>query len=383
MATLIVRSGDEVIWRGTGSRWRLAVGRDPSSDLVLRSARVSRDHALIEAEGDRVIVSDRASTTGTFVNTVRIDRPAAIGPGDRVIIGDHTLRIELEPDEPEPMTNPMRSSARFPTSAHERPQVSFPAIDREPTLVTTAQPLGADSVHALATPLAVPVSTPLAAPVATPLAAPVATPLAAPVAAGEGALEDALTLHGERSALDVAPSTPRVAPELDPAEQRFLARLREAPDDDATRRDYAEWLERRGQRIKAQYLRLQCALAAYPDDGHPEALAIAERARAIAPTSDAPWRALAGRPAIERCDAGGAECPKRWSRLTSTGDDAVRRCAACRRDVFFCATLADVQRRGDRKERVTLDASLARSEALVLYDGGDAATVPGERLDEP
>lgn len=355
VATLIVRSGDEVIWRGTGSRWRLSVGRDPSSDLVLGSARVSRNHAFIEADGGRVVVSDRTSTSGTFVNTVRIVRPAEVGPDDRVIIGDHTLRIELEPDEPEPMTNPMRSSARLgPASALDRPVVAFPTTDREPTLVTSYPP------------------TDEGAPARS-------TPPAAPVVAGA----DALAPEGGRPSLDAGPSTPRVAPALEPAEEAFLARLRGAPDDDATRRAYAGWLEERGQRIKAEFLRLQCALAAYPDDDRPEPLAIAERARAISPTSDAPWRAIAGRPAIERCDAGGDACPRRWSRLALTDDDGARRCHACRRDVFFCATLLDVQRRGEQRQRVVFDASLERSQALALYDGDADATVPGGRVDEP
>jgi hypothetical protein len=71
---------------GHGPRtWR--IGRDPSSDVVLRDPAVSREHALLSLRGDRCTVRDLDSTNGLLVN----DRPiatATLHPGDLLSFGD-------------------------------------------------------------------------------------------------------------------------------------------------------------------------------------------------------------------------------------------------------------------------------------------------------
>ena len=58
-------------------------------------------------------------------------------------------------------------------------------------------------------------------------------------------------------------------------EQRLLAAIVEAPDDDAPRLVYADWLQSRGD-PRGEFIQLQCQLAATPDDDRRRAMRIAE-----------------------------------------------------------------------------------------------------------
>jgi uncharacterized protein (TIGR02996 family) len=166
---------------------------------------------------------------------------------------------------------------------------------------------------------------------------------------------------------DLEPLTPRVMDPVAPLEDRFLDALRASPGDDETRSVYADWLEERGQRLKAEFLRIQCRLGRLPD-GSPHVLELDERLRAISPASDAWWRAVTSRPSIEQCGARLARsCPKRWAALLPTADPAVRHCRTCDRSVRYCATLTEVLANGGSRGCVVFDASLARDEALAAY----------------
>ena len=62
---------------------RITVGRDPYNDIVLSDRDVSRWHALIAWDQDRLTISDQHSTNGVFVNNVRIYDPTALQVGDQ------------------------------------------------------------------------------------------------------------------------------------------------------------------------------------------------------------------------------------------------------------------------------------------------------------
>lgn len=51
-----------------------------------------------------------------------------------------------------------------------------------------------------------------------------------------------------------------------PDEQALWAAIRAAPDDDLPRLVYADWLDERGRGDRAEFIRLQCRLAALPSD---------------------------------------------------------------------------------------------------------------------
>ena len=48
--------------------------------------------------------------------------------------------------------------------------------------------------------------------------------------------------------------------------EAFLHAILEAPEDDAPRLVYADWLDDHGQPARAEFIRLQCALAKLPPD---------------------------------------------------------------------------------------------------------------------
>ncbi|MEV4441936.1 FHA domain-containing protein [Streptomyces sp. NPDC049577] len=63
------------------------VGRDPSSDIVLRDARVSWHHAVLHAVEDHWTLEDTGSTNGTYAEGHRV-RSVDVGPGSVIRFGN-------------------------------------------------------------------------------------------------------------------------------------------------------------------------------------------------------------------------------------------------------------------------------------------------------
>jgi pSer/pThr/pTyr-binding forkhead associated (FHA) protein len=62
------------------------LGRWPDNDVILPDRRVSRYHAEIRRVGATLLLQDRGSTNGTFVNGARIAEPYTLAHGDRIQI---------------------------------------------------------------------------------------------------------------------------------------------------------------------------------------------------------------------------------------------------------------------------------------------------------
>lgn len=71
-----------------------SIGRGPRNDHVIRSAALSRNHALVERgpEGPRII--DLNSANGTYLNAARVVE-ATLSDGDRLRLGSHTFVVSL------------------------------------------------------------------------------------------------------------------------------------------------------------------------------------------------------------------------------------------------------------------------------------------------
>ena len=77
------------------------LGSSRESDLRLRAEGVSRQHAVLEVTSSGLLVEDRGSTNGTFVNGVRVGR-SAVPLGATVRFGTVELTVEgLDPEEME------------------------------------------------------------------------------------------------------------------------------------------------------------------------------------------------------------------------------------------------------------------------------------------
>jgi uncharacterized RDD family membrane protein YckC len=73
----------------------LTIGRDPSNDLVLPDAMVSRRHAVVETRGRQFFLRDCSSANGSVVNGDRVTE-RALKDGDLVAIGSMRLLFREE-----------------------------------------------------------------------------------------------------------------------------------------------------------------------------------------------------------------------------------------------------------------------------------------------
>ena len=64
----------------------VVIGRVAPADLVIDDSSLSRRHARVALEGDRIVVEDLGSTNGTWVNGRRIDR-AELSVGAELVVG--------------------------------------------------------------------------------------------------------------------------------------------------------------------------------------------------------------------------------------------------------------------------------------------------------
>lgn len=71
------------------------IGRDAGSDIHLRDASVSRQHAIIERRGDDWVVVDLGSGNGTRVDGGRV-KEATLLPGQELRFGNLNYRVEID-----------------------------------------------------------------------------------------------------------------------------------------------------------------------------------------------------------------------------------------------------------------------------------------------
>ena len=79
----------------------LCIGRDPSNDLVLPDAMVSRHHAVVERRSNRYFLRDCNSSNGSLVNGDRVSE-RSLEDGDLVAIGTARLLFREDPVLAEP-----------------------------------------------------------------------------------------------------------------------------------------------------------------------------------------------------------------------------------------------------------------------------------------
>jgi pSer/pThr/pTyr-binding forkhead associated (FHA) protein len=88
----------------------LSIGRDARNDLVLESAAVSREHAILALRDARWYLEDRGSFNGTYLNGTRLvpGTPLPLHHADRISVGTETLIFSWpaqrqDPDTTEPL----------------------------------------------------------------------------------------------------------------------------------------------------------------------------------------------------------------------------------------------------------------------------------------
>jgi predicted component of type VI protein secretion system len=90
----------------------VSIGRDPSADVHLENAGVSRAHARIEWAGGRYELVDCGSANGTFLNDAPVAR-APLGDGDMFTIGKFCLWAALPAERPAATTEARPGAPAF------------------------------------------------------------------------------------------------------------------------------------------------------------------------------------------------------------------------------------------------------------------------------
>ena len=89
---------------GTGFRIaqeRYILGRGPGVDLMLDDQAMSRQHAVIEYDGEAFRIRDLGSTNGIAVNG-RVVQVSELTGGDQIEVGSQVFRYVVEEHEVEP-----------------------------------------------------------------------------------------------------------------------------------------------------------------------------------------------------------------------------------------------------------------------------------------
>ncbi len=81
---------------------KTSIGRNNDCQIRIPLAEVSRHHAEIILEEDRVVLKDLSTVNGTFLNNRRVQEED-LEPGDQIVIGPvvFTVRIDGDPSEDE------------------------------------------------------------------------------------------------------------------------------------------------------------------------------------------------------------------------------------------------------------------------------------------
>ncbi|HEV8498661.1 MAG TPA: adenylate/guanylate cyclase domain-containing protein [Gemmatimonadaceae bacterium] len=108
----------------------LVVGRAPASDIPVIDPTISRRHAEVESNDNRVIVRDLGSSNGTFLNGTRVDS-AVVVVGDTVTFGKVGFKLQQvatpAPREQTPRRSPTGSTIVRQLPVHD-PSVSIDSL---------------------------------------------------------------------------------------------------------------------------------------------------------------------------------------------------------------------------------------------------------------
>ncbi len=103
----------------------LVLGRDPSADIQIDDATVSRRHALVQVENGRVTVTDLGSKGHTKINGAGLtrDMPSTLESGDLLQLGAVVLTLEAGAGPPAPAPAPLnQASPSVPAVTRQLPK---------------------------------------------------------------------------------------------------------------------------------------------------------------------------------------------------------------------------------------------------------------------
>jgi two-component system, cell cycle response regulator len=90
-AYLIVLAGSAVGEMYKISKDQTVIGRGSQADIQVIDEGISRRHAAIQLDGERVVVLDLGSTNGTYLNGEKVDNAHGLRDGDKIQVGSTTI----------------------------------------------------------------------------------------------------------------------------------------------------------------------------------------------------------------------------------------------------------------------------------------------------
>ncbi|BAZ39897.1 FHA domain protein [Calothrix sp. NIES-4101] len=128
--------------------------------MVLDSKEVSRDHALLEWEGNQLFVTDQASVNGIYVNGQRQKR-SAIANGDTLQIGPYAITITFVVSNTPPVNININQNSRIhfnpntnlPDPNWRSPQQATPLGSSFPPPIFREQQIPVPAIHATGLPV--------------------------------------------------------------------------------------------------------------------------------------------------------------------------------------------------------------------------------------
>jgi pSer/pThr/pTyr-binding forkhead associated (FHA) protein len=106
------------------------LGRDPACHVVIDRPLISRRHARITVDAERVSIEDLGSMNGVFVNGARVSGTRPIYDGDWITIGSEELELAIGDSG--------RNKAQVETRAD--PEALRPSSEQELVRITSAPP---------------------------------------------------------------------------------------------------------------------------------------------------------------------------------------------------------------------------------------------------
>jgi pSer/pThr/pTyr-binding forkhead associated (FHA) protein len=73
---------------------QFVIGRGPTCDLIIDSARVSREHVRLSRQGARFVIEDLGSSNGTWLGEDRVER-REVESGEEYSLGNELIRLVL------------------------------------------------------------------------------------------------------------------------------------------------------------------------------------------------------------------------------------------------------------------------------------------------
>ncbi len=95
MPEIIVKLGDNVVYRYSFDKDIISIGRSRDNDIVIENLSVSRNHARIRHQDGKYILTDLNSANGTLVNGIRVTKTEVLDE-DVITIGKHTLEFLIK-----------------------------------------------------------------------------------------------------------------------------------------------------------------------------------------------------------------------------------------------------------------------------------------------